>query len=122
MSTFRRGNSFPHVDVAKQLYGKLSTTKTLAEVGVLRPTRPDHLLRLGLALRKWGATPAAGYAVSAIRHAHELAIVDELGTLTFEDVHRRTNALAHALSDEGIGEGDGVAIMCRNHRGFIDAT
>ena len=22
----------------------------------------------------------------------------------------------------GIGEGDGVAIMCRNHRGFIEAT
>ncbi len=34
----------------------------------------------------------------------------------------RSNALAHALSDEGLGEGDGVAIMCRNHRGFIDAT
>ena len=49
-------------------------------------------------------------------------IVDELGTLTFGEVHARTNALAHALSDAGIGEGDGVAIMCRNHRGFIEAT
>jgi acyl-CoA synthetase (AMP-forming)/AMP-acid ligase II len=105
-----------------QLYGKAFTAKTLVEAGVLRPTRPDHLLRLGLALHRWGPTPAAGYAVSAIRHRDELAIVDELGTLTFEDVHKRTNALAHALSDQGIGEGDGVAIMCRNHRGFIDAT
>ena len=26
------------------------------------------------------------------------------------------------MSDAGIGEGDGVAIMCRNHRGFIEAT
>jgi acyl-CoA synthetase (AMP-forming)/AMP-acid ligase II len=116
------GNSFPHVNVAQQLYGKLFTTKTLAEVGILRPTRPDHLLRLGLALRRWGPTPAAGYAVSAIRYPDELAVIDELGALTFEDVHRRTNALAHALSDHGVREGDGVAIMCRNHRGFIDAT
>ena len=49
-------------------------------------------------------------------------IVDELGTLTFGEVHRRTNALAHALSDAGIKEGDGVGIMCRNHRGFIEST
>ena len=49
-------------------------------------------------------------------------IVDELGTLTFGEVHQRTNALAHALSDAGIKEGDGVGIMCRNHRGFIEST
>ena len=110
------------MNLAQQLYGKLFTAKTLAEAGVLRPTRPDHLLRLALALHRWGPTPAAGYTVSAIRYADELAIIDELGTLTFADVHRRTNALAHALSDEGLGEGDGIAIMCRNHRGFIDAT
>jgi len=49
-------------------------------------------------------------------------IVDELGTLSFAEVHARTNRLAHALSDEGIVEGDGVAIMARNHRGFIEST
>jgi fatty-acyl-CoA synthase len=37
-------------------------------------------------------------------------------------VHRRTNGLAHALSDHGIKEGDSIAILCRNHRGFVDAT
>src|SRR4029079_10276289 len=50
------------------------------------------------------------------------AIVDELGTLTFEEVHRRTNALAHALSDAGVKEGDASAIMIRTLRGCIDAT
>ena len=49
-------------------------------------------------------------------------LVDDLGMLTYAEVHRRTNALAHALSDAGIVEGDGVAIMCRNHRGFIEST
>src|SRR5581483_5663752 len=42
--------------------------------------------------------------------------------LTFAEVHGRTNALARELANAGIGEGDGVAIMCRNHRGFIEAT
>jgi acyl-CoA synthetase (AMP-forming)/AMP-acid ligase II len=69
-----------------------------------------------------GSTPAAGYTINATLRPNETAIIDELGTLTFREVHERTNALAHALSDQGILEGDGVAIMCRNHRGFIDAT
>src|SRR5436305_10344565 len=94
----------------------------LLEAGMVKPTRPDKLARMLLALKKWGPTPAAGYTVSSIHYPHEVAIVDEAGTLTFEDVHRRSNALAHAWSDAGINEGDSVAILCRNHRGFIDAT
>jgi acyl-CoA synthetase (AMP-forming)/AMP-acid ligase II len=110
------------VNVIGQITNRLYTAKTLVEAGVLRPTRPDKLLRVGIALQKWGPTPAAGYTASTIRYPDEIAIVDELGTLTFREVHERTNALAHSLSDAGILEGDGVAIRCRNHRGFIDAT
>jgi fatty-acyl-CoA synthase len=101
---------------------RLHTVRTLVDAGIVRPVRPDKLLRIGQALRRFGPTPAAGYASSAIRYPDEPAIVDELGTLTFAEVHRRTNALAHALADAGVLEGDGVAIMCRNHRGFVDAT
>jgi acyl-CoA synthetase (AMP-forming)/AMP-acid ligase II len=110
------------VNVIDQIVNKLHTAKTLVETGIFRPTRPDKLLRIGLALQKWGPTPAAGYTTSAIGYPDETAIIDELGTLTFREVHERSNALAHALSDAGVLEGDGVAIMCRNHRGFIDAT
>jgi acyl-CoA synthetase (AMP-forming)/AMP-acid ligase II len=110
------------VNVTGQLSQKVFTARTLAQTGILRPTRPDRLARIVHALRRWGPTPAAGYTASAIRHPEATAIIDELGTLTFQQVHLRTNALAHALSDAGVGEGDGVAIMCRNHRGFIDAT
>jgi acyl-CoA synthetase (AMP-forming)/AMP-acid ligase II len=110
------------VDVLGQITNKLWTAKVLADTGIIRPTRPDKLLRIGMALQRWGPTPAAGYTAAAIRFPHDTAIVDELGTLTFEEVHRRTNALAHALSDAGLREGDAVAIMCRNHRGFVDAT
>jgi fatty-acyl-CoA synthase len=75
-----------------------------------------------MVLRRWGPTPAAAYAGSAIRYPQRAAIVDERGTLTFEEVHRRTNALANELRRAGVSEQDGVAIMCRNHRGFIEAT
>jgi fatty-acyl-CoA synthase len=100
----------------------LHTARTLLGAGIVTPVRPDKLLRIGLALQRFGPTPAAGYTSAAIRYPNEPAVIDELGTLTFEELHRRTNALAHALSDAGVLEGDGVAIMCRNHRGFIDAT
>ena len=110
------------MNLVSQLTQKLFTARTLAEAGILRPTRPDRLLRIVNALRRWGPTPAAGYTAAAIRHPDATAIIDELGTLTFDEVHRRTNALAHALSDAGVKEGDGVAIMCRNHRGFVDTT
>ena len=49
-------------------------------------------------------------------------MIDERGSLSFERLHRRTNALAHSFAEMGIGYGDGVGIMCRNHRGFIEAT
>jgi acyl-CoA synthetase (AMP-forming)/AMP-acid ligase II len=101
---------------------KLQVAKTLMETGMFAPSRPDKTARSLAALRRWGPTPAAAYTGAAARYPDRLAIVDERGTLSFKEVHERTNALAHELAGAGIREGDGVAIMCRNHRGFIEAT
>src|ERR687895_1260519 len=75
-----------------------------------------------LTMARWGMTPAAGYIASAVRCPGQTAIIDELGTLTYAEVNDRTNRLANALSDAGVKEGDGVGIMCRNHRGFIESV
>jgi acyl-CoA synthetase (AMP-forming)/AMP-acid ligase II len=101
---------------------KLHVARTLLDTGMLAPTRPSRALRSLAALRRWGPTPAAAYMGAAARYPERAALVDERGTLTFEEVHARTNALASELARAGVGEGDGVAIMCRNHRGFIEAT
>lgn len=101
---------------------RLEVAKVLLGTGMVAPVRPDRAVRSIVALKQWGPTPAAAYTGSAARFPKRAAIVDERGTLTFEEVHRRTNALAHELRAAGIKEGDGVAIMCRNHRGFIEAT
>src|SRR5271166_6601796 len=89
---------------------------------MFQPSRPDRTYRSLAALRRWGPTPAAAYAGSAARYPDRPALIDERGMLTFEEVHRRTNALARELARAGVGEQEGVAVMCRNHRGFVDAT
>jgi acyl-CoA synthetase (AMP-forming)/AMP-acid ligase II len=96
--------------------------KVFSDVGLLRPMRPDKLARVAERYIRWGAAPALGSAANAITHPDGTAIIDEAGALTWMETHRRSNALARALRDEGIGLGDGVAIMCRNHRYFIEAT
>jgi fatty-acyl-CoA synthase len=102
--------------------GVAEGARVVARARLIRPERPDRLLRAGAAVLRYGATPAAGFAASAARFPNRPAILDEAGMLTFAEVHRRTNALAHALSDAGVVEGDRVAIMCRNHRGFVEAV
>jgi acyl-CoA synthetase (AMP-forming)/AMP-acid ligase II len=111
------GMSLPE-KVAYQLGG----VKVLIDAGVVRPVRPDRLVHMVRAIARFGRSPAAGSASLAARYPDEPMIVDELGTLTYREVHERTNALAHAFAAAGIAAGDGVGIMCRNHRGFIEAT
>jgi acyl-CoA synthetase (AMP-forming)/AMP-acid ligase II/uncharacterized protein YndB with AHSA1/START domain len=111
------GKSLP----AKLAY-ELGNVKVLIDAGVIRPMRPDRLWGVLRTLQKWGRSPAAGAISLAERYPDGTMIVDELGTLTYSEVDTRTNALAHALSDAGLVEGDGVGVMCRNHRGFIEAT
>jgi acyl-CoA synthetase (AMP-forming)/AMP-acid ligase II/uncharacterized membrane protein len=101
---------------------QLGSVKVLIDAGVVRPMRPDRLFKFVQTLVRWGRSPAAGAIALADRFPNETMVVDELGALTFSDIHTRSNALAHSLSDLGVVEGDGVGIMCRNHRGFIEST
>ena len=101
---------------------KLFTVRTLARAGIAKPARPDRLVRAVQALRAWGKTPAAGYGVSAARYPNEPAIIDEQGTITFAELDSRTNAIARRWKADGIGPGSSIAILCRNHRGFVEST
>jgi fatty-acyl-CoA synthase len=114
-----KGDGFNPLAIANQT---VETVRVAVTSGLARPQRPDRLARALAAFFRLGSTPAAGYTTNSILRPNEQAIIDELGTLTFGEVHERTNALANAWLDAGLGEGDGIAIMCRNHRGFIEAT
>ncbi len=102
------------------LQTRLDATATLARRGVLRPTRPDKALRQGIKLWRWGATLAAAYVVHSVADAEQVALCDDEGELTYAGVNLRTNALADSLRRLGVREGDSVAILCRNGRGFVE--
>jgi acyl-CoA synthetase (AMP-forming)/AMP-acid ligase II len=108
--------------LSRQVADSVFEAGVLIETGILRPMRPDKAVRIGERYLRWGASPALGSAACAISHPDEVALIDEAGQLTWLQTHHRSNALARGLRNEGIGEGDGVAIMCRNHRYFIEAT
>jgi fatty-acyl-CoA synthase len=95
--------------------------RALAGAGVLAPVRPDRLPRLVAALRL-GVSPATASALAAARHPDRPAIIDERGVESAAELDRRVNAIAAALRrDFGLEPPRSLAIMCRNHRGFVEA-
>lgn len=99
---------------------KLEVVRVLYRAGVLKPVRPDKTIRIIRAAKGWGKSPAMGFIALAIRQPDTLAIIDDDGSATFDEVNRRSNALARGLREAGVSAGDVVGVMCRNHRGFVE--
>jgi fatty-acyl-CoA synthase len=103
------------------LASRLETAVVLTQRGMVRPVRPDRLLQMALAFRRWGVSIASAFALNAIARSDQAAIVDDDVTLTYAEVDRRTNALANELARMGIGEHDRLAVLCRNGAAFVEA-
>ncbi len=100
----------------------LGGVRVLARAGLLAPVRPDLLLGAGLALARYGISPATGYAIGAQRHPRRPAIVDDDGVLTWRDVDRRTDRLAGELRARGLRPGDAAGLLARNGRGLVEGA
>ena len=108
--------------VAAQARNTAIAARVLTQAGVIRPFGPVTLAGLVKTLRTWGMGVAGGFTAVAIRFPERTGLVDELGDLTFREIDERSNALADELAKRGVREGDGVALLARNHRGFLDAA
>ncbi len=107
--------------IAGDTRGAVHDATVLARTGLLTPARPDRLVHAAWELAQWDATLAGGCAIAATLHPDDPALVDERRTWTFAELHRRTNALARGLHEAGVGSGDRMTILCRNHAGFAEA-
>lgn len=101
---------------------KADTLRILVSTGIVRPIRPDRLLKVGWSVLQWGTTFPGGTAAAAARWPDRTAVVDDAGSLTWLELHRQSNALARALSDAGLAPGQPIAVMCRNHRWMVTVT
>src|SRR6201996_4079570 len=106
-------------------FGVFDVLATLRRAGMIAPMRPDRYLKMAAAMRREGMGITVGFAGAAQRCPDRPGLVDELGTLTWRELDERINALAAALQSGICGPaGQGpkvVGIMCRNHRGFVEA-
>src|SRR4051812_4239738 len=104
------------------LADQVETTIVLAQRGLLRPVRPDRLVQMVLAYRRFGASLASAYAVNAIARGAQAALVDDERSLTYGEVDLRTNALANELGRRGVGAHDRVGVLCRNGIAFVESV
>jgi fatty-acyl-CoA synthase len=110
----------------RQLLGRASTEARFAATLLqargpsLALVPPHRLLGVARALDAYGPAGAA-LAMAAVGHARHVAIMDERGAITFEELDRRSNAFANALRAKGFSAGDSIGILARNHRGLFEA-
>ncbi|NMN97041.1 bile acid CoA ligase [Nocardiaceae bacterium YC2-7] len=95
--------------------------RVLVSSRMLAPLRPDKYLRMGMAIRRQGVTPMTGISLSAARRPDGVALIDERGDLTWRALDQHCDALAVGLTQLGIGVPRTIGILCRNHRGLVEA-
>jgi acyl-CoA synthetase (AMP-forming)/AMP-acid ligase II len=109
------------MDVRATIGGSVEAVKTLVRTGLLAPMRPDKYWHIIDAIRREGMTATFAFASAAQRCPDRAAIIDEIGALTWREIDQRGNALAAALERLPGGTPQTIGIMCRNHRGFVEA-
>lgn len=83
--------------------------------------RPDKYLGMAKVLRTQGTHATSGFALAAVRAPNGIGITDERGSLTWAEIQQRAGALGAGLTAALSGPVESVAILARNHRGFVDA-
>ncbi len=105
--------------VVTQVSNQVGAMVVLAGTGVARPVRPDRALGMGLAVVRWGITPAAGLAAGAARYPNDTALIDDLGSLTYRQMDEMSSAIATGLRQRGVVDGAAVGVLLRNSRWFL---
>ncbi|MDC7104191.1 AMP-binding protein [Corynebacterium falsenii] len=91
----------------------------LVKSGVLGGMTPAAAGKALQGMYQWRLLSAGLLAIGAGRNPFHTAIIDDAGSMTYEELHEQTNSLARALFRTGIRERDRIGVLCRNHRGLI---
>jgi acyl-CoA synthetase (AMP-forming)/AMP-acid ligase II len=103
------------------LQKKLWSTRHLIRSRMIGPMRPSQYVGMARILRDYGPHATTGFALAANRNPERIGLIDDQGSLTWQQIQDRADALASGLEITSDWPITAVAILCRNHRGFVDA-
>lgn len=94
----------------------------LHQAGVIAPLSARQLSQIVGAVGWLGRSIATLSAIAAIRYPHQVAIYDDAGQISYQQLHQRAMRIAGGLALKyGVTHGQTVGILCRNHRDFFAA-
>lgn len=108
--------------MASRIHEALGVIDTLRRARVIAPLRPDRYVKMMAAMRREGMGMTVGFASAAQRCPDRPGLIDEIGTLTWRQLDERIDAFAAALQSLAGPPPKAVGVMCRNHRGFVEAV
>ncbi|AHC23756.1 MULTISPECIES: long-chain-fatty-acid--CoA ligase FadD2 [Mycobacteriaceae] len=100
---------------------ELHYARKMFQAGALKLEPPRDIAAFVNDMKQWGEIGMIP-ALNARRYPNRNAVIDDFGTMTFKELDDAVNAVANALLARGIGGGDGVGILARNHRWFLVAV
>lgn len=93
----------------------------ITKAGIVGPMRPDRLAKVAGAWLRLDLTPGGLIAVAAQRSPDQVAVIDDKGQLTYQELNDSADALARALRGRGVQEKERIGILARNHRAMLQA-
>ena len=103
-----------------RLRTQLWATGHLLRSRMIAPMSPRKYVGMTRILRSYGPHATTGFALSANRRPDGIGLIDDRGSLTWRELDERAAALAVGLATTSDQPPTSVAILCRNHRGFVD--
>ena len=105
-------------EIVRTATDAVAALAVLGKRGMINPLRPAETLRTMRDAEIYGPfTTVMRHGVRSYGRAP--ALVDELGTLSFDELDQQSDALARGLAAAGLGADTVLASMCRDHRGMI---
>lgn len=97
------------------------TLKVLRRIGVIKALPPHKLIGAARILKTWGPGLPSGLNAAAKRYPKQIAIIDDAGEITYQDLVTQVNQFTEVLRERGLEAGDSVALLARNHRYLVIA-
>jgi len=95
--------------------------KVMRRIGIIKALPPGKMVGAARALKKWGPGLPSGVNAAAKRYPKQVAIIDDAGEITYEDLVTQINQFTEVLRERGLKTGDSIAVLARNHRYLVIA-